>query len=262
MSKEIPSLKGKVAIVSGAAQGIGLACAKLLHERGMRVLAFDTNPAIQNQDVLEPRVADVGRREDVESVIAQALQLGEIALLVNNAATWKITPVDSPWEQVLADWHFIMDTNLRGLLMLSRSVIPHLRANGFGHIINMSTYYVLPAKSPGTNNSQTDLYNASKWALNGFTDAWSKHLAPDNIMVNGMAMGAVATPMLANLFPKQTIPPAQATMLLKPEQIAQQMWDIIHSGRSGENFGAWVGEDVTLGTEPPGHQKITGLTQR
>ena len=76
-----------------------------------------------------------------------------------------------------------------------------------------------------------------------------------------MAMGAVVTPMLANLFPDQKIPEETANSLLQPEQIAQQMWDIIESGRSGENFGAWVGEDVNLGPEPPTHQKITGLTQ-
>ena len=82
---------------------------------------------------------------------------GGLDILVNNAGTWRRTPVDSSWEQAVADWDFIMDTNLKGLLMLSRASVPLLRARGGGDIINISTYYVLPAKSEGTNQPDTDL---------------------------------------------------------------------------------------------------------
>ena len=131
------ALEGKVAIVSGAAQGIGLACANLLKANGVEVLAFDINPAIEQFDNFYTCVADVSKREDVERVVEQALKLGDIAILVNNAAAWKLTPVEGSWEQALADWDHIMDTNLRGVLMISRAVIPHLRSTGFGHIINI-----------------------------------------------------------------------------------------------------------------------------
>ena len=91
------------------------------------------------------------------------------------------------------DWDHIMDTNLKGVLMLSRASTAHMKARG--DIINISSYYVLPAKV-WAQPPDTDLYNASKWALNGFTDAWAKYLDQYGIKVNGMCMGAVDTPML------------------------------------------------------------------
>ncbi len=142
--------------------------------------------------------------------------------------------------------------------MLSRASIPHLKQAG-GHIINVSTYYVLPAKSDGTNQPDTDLYNASKWALNGFTDAWSKSLAKYNIAVNGMCMGAVDTPMLHGFFKNGELPSELAKNVLSPDALAQQLVEIMASGRTGENFGAWVGEPVTISEPPLPHQRITGV---
>lgn len=246
-----------VAIVSGAAAGLGAAFAMRLASEGYQVLGFDCDPAVNDVPGITPMVADVSLRADVEKVIAAAVSMGTIKVLVNNAGTWKKTPVDSPWEQALADWDYIMDTNLKGVLMLSRAAVPHLRTTG-GHIINLSSYYVLPAKSDGTNPPDTDLYNASKWALNGFTDAWAKTLEPDGVCVNGMCMGAVDTPMLRGLFPDQKIPEPLASGVMSADAIANQMIDIMNSGRTGENFGAWVGEEISLGELPPIHKRITG----
>ncbi|MBT5685191.1 MAG: SDR family oxidoreductase [Gammaproteobacteria bacterium] len=251
------SLSGKVAIVSGAAQGLGRAFAIRLAEEGCMVLGFDVKKEVLNVAGVTGMVADVSKRDDVERVVSKAAGMGEIAVLVNNAGTWKKTPVDSAWQQALDDWDFIMDTNLKGVMMLSRAVVPFLQRNG-GHIINLSTYYVLPAKSDGTNQPDTDLYNASKWALNGFTDAWAKYLEKDNVKVNGMCMGATDTPMLRGLFPTKQLPAEMASVVMKAEDIAGQMMEIIASGRTGENFGAWVGEEITIGDQPPLHKRITG----
>ncbi len=253
------SLAGKVAIVSGAAQGLGRAFTERLVNEGMSVLAFDVKGEVTGIGIEGATgvVADVSGREDVERVISQATGMGELALVVNNAGTWKKTPVDSSWSQALADWDFIMDTNLKGVLMLSRAAVPHLKSAGGGHIINISSYYVLPARSDGTNPPDTDLYNASRWALNGFTDAWAKYLEKDGIRVNGMCMGAVDTPMLRGLFPGGELPVALGDVM-QDADIAQQMMDIIASGRTGENFGAWVGEPVSIGEQAPIHKRITG----
>lgn len=252
------SLSGKVAIVSGAAQGLGRAFAERLVRAGMSVLAFDVKDDVTRIEGATGVIADVSKRDDVEKITSQAAGMGDVAVVVNNAGTWKKTPVDSGWDQALADWDFIMDTNLKGVLMLSRAAVPHLRSAGGGHIINISTYYVLPAKSDGTNQSDTDLYNASKWALNGYTDAWAKYLAKDNINVNGMCMGAVDTPMLRGLFPDNELPADMKSVVMQDADIAQQMMDIIESGRTGENFGAWVGEPISIGEQPPLHKRITG----
>ena len=151
------SLSGKVAIVSGAAQGLGRAFAIRLAEEGCAVLGFDVKKEVLDVPGVTGMVADVSKREDVESVVSKASGMGGIAVLVNNAGTWRKTPVDSPWQQAIDDWDFIMDTNLKGVMMLSRAVVPFLQKDG-GHIINLSTYYVLPAKSDGTNQPDTDLY--------------------------------------------------------------------------------------------------------
>jgi len=251
------SLSGKVAIVSGAAQGLGRAFAIRLAEEGCAVLGFDVKKEVLDVPGVTGMVADVSKRDDVESVVSKASGMGGIAVLVNNAGTWRKTPVDSPWQQAIDDWDFIMDTNLKGVMMLSRAVVPFLQKGG-GHIINLSTYYVLPAKSDGTNQPDTDLYNASKWALNGFTDAWAEYLEKDNVKVNGMCMGATDTPMLRGLFPTKQLPAEMASVVMKAEDIAGQMIEIIASGRSGENFGAWVGEEITIGVQPLLHKRITG----
>jgi len=268
-------LDGKSAIVSGAARGLGLAFAKALAERGASVLMFDKAEDVRAagerlaQDTggrIKALVADVSRREDVERVVAAAVaEHGGVDILVNNAGTWRQTPVDSDWQQTLDDWDFIMNTNLKGVLMLSRACVPHMKGRANANIINISTYYVLPARSGGTNQPHTDLYNASKWALNGFTDAWAGHLAGDGIRVNGLAMGAVDTPMLRNLFEGGKLPPDLADGVMQPEQIAAQMMALIDEGsdgRTGENIGAWVGYPVELPPRRPPHERVTGINIR
>ena len=264
----MPLLDGQVGIVSGAAQGLGTAFAKVLSENGAQVVAFDVQQSVTDvvkeiEDATGNKVlgmvADVSKRADVESVVATAVEtFGGIDVLVNNAGTWKRTPVDTPWAQAVADWDAIMDTNFKGVLMLSRACVPHLISRGGGNIVNVSTYYVLPARSKGTNPPDTDLYNASKWALNGFTQAWSRHLAVHKIRVNGLCMGATDTPMLRGLFDDGQLPPEIAETVMQPEQIGAQMVDVLKSDRTGENFGAWVGYPVGLGIPPAPHRTISG----
>jgi NAD(P)-dependent dehydrogenase (short-subunit alcohol dehydrogenase family) len=261
-------LDGRAAIVSGAGRGLGEAFARRLAAEGASVLLFDVLPAVESVAAeiastasgrVLGMVADVGRRADVEAVVARAVDtFGGVDLLVNNAGTWRDTPVDGSWEQALADWDFIMDTNLEGLLLLSRACVPHLRARGGGDIVNISTYYVLPARSAGTNPPNTDLYNASKWAINGFTDAWSKYLAKDGIRVNALCMGATDTPMLRGLFDGGRLPADLAEVVMQPAQIAQLLIDLLRDGRTGENVGAWVGHPVALGPVKLPHKRITG----
>lgn len=262
------TLQGRSAIVTGAAQGLGRAFAEALVRAGVNVTLCDAQPSapevaaeLSGPGKAVGLVADVSRRADVQRLVDTALaSFGRIDTLVNNAGRWRRTLVTDPFEKALADWDFIMDTNLRGLLLLSRACVPHLVDAGGGDIVNISTYYVLPAKSPGTNSPDTDLYNASKWALNGFTQAWARVLEPKRVRVNALCMGATDTPMLRGLWPGD--PPADfARTWMKPEQLAQQLLDLLEEGpggRTGENIGAWVGEPVVLGPRKPAHRTITG----
>jgi 3-oxoacyl-[acyl-carrier protein] reductase len=247
--------------VTGAAQGLGEAFAERLADEGARVLAVDCEDAVLTRfsnDAITPLVADVSKREGCEAIVAKAAELGPVGVLVNNAGRWKRTPVDSSWEQALADWDEIMDTNLLGVLMLSRLVVPHMIEQKQGDIVNVSTYYVLPARSEGTNPADTDLYAASKWALNGFTDAWALHLAKHDIRVNGLCMGAVDTAMLRGLFADGELPKSFASQVMQSADIAGQLVSLIEDGRTGENVGAWVGHPIELGPPKPAHRRITG----
>lgn len=261
-------LAGKVALVSGAAQGLGEAYARALSAAGASVCVFDVQPQVHETAAaiaastghpVHAMVADVASREDVERVVATVVeQFGGLDILVNNAGNWRRTPVDSAWQQALDDWDYIMDTNLKGVLMLSRACVPLLQRRGGGDIVNISTYYVLPARSDGTNQPDTDLYNASKWALNAFTDDWSKYLAKDNIRVNGLCMGATDTPMLRGFFPDGELPQELAANVLSSAALGQQLLDLLADGRSGENIGAWVGEPVGIPPLAAPHRKVTG----
>jgi NAD(P)-dependent dehydrogenase (short-subunit alcohol dehydrogenase family) len=203
-------------------------------------------------------VADVSKLEDLQRVVAAAVDAhGGVDLLVNNAGVWARTRVTDPFAKAVADWDEVMNPNLRGLLLLSRLCVPLMIERGGGDIVNMSTYYVLPAKSAGTNSPDTDLYNASKWALNGLTQAWALALAEHDIRVNAIAMGATDTNMLRGLWAGD--PPAEfAATWIQPEQIASLLLELLEDGRSGENIGAWIGEPIKLGPRKPAHRTITG----
>jgi len=261
-------LKGRSAIVTGGSTGLGRAFAKALVGAGADVTLCDVRddaPAVA-MDLGGPgraqgTVADVSDPADVERLIDAAVNaFGGVDLLVNNAARWAQTPISDPFEKAVSDWDWIMGTNLLGVLLCSRACVPLMIERGGGDIVNISTYYVLPAHHGSTNPPDTDLYNASKWALNGFTQAWALALAERNIRVNALAMGPTDTEMLRGLFDGD--PPAEfAATWMKPEQIAGQLLDLLREGpqgRSGENIGAWTGEPVELGPRKPPHRAITG----
>ena len=140
-------MSDNVAIVSGAARGMGNGFAKKLASEGYKVLAFDIDKAVENLKGVQGMVADVSKVDQVEAVVEEANKLGVIKVVVNNAGAWRKTPVDSPWEQALSDWDYIMNTNLKGVLMLSRASIAQMKERG-GNIINISSCLLYTSPSP------------------------------------------------------------------------------------------------------------------
>lgn len=269
------TLAGRSAVVTGGATGLGRAFVEALAGQGADVTFCDLlaeTPAVAagiqaaakaqagdgRAGRVQGMVADVSQLDDLKRLVDGAgSAFGGVDLLVNNAGRWRRTLVTDSYDKAVADWDFIMDTNLMGVLLLSRLCVPLMVERGGGDIVNISTYYVLPAKSPGTNSPDTDLYNASKWALNGFTQAWSRSLADQNVRVNALCMGAVDTAMLRGLWDGDP-PQDLAAAWMQPEQIAALLLDLLADGRSGENIGAWVGEPVRLGPRKPAHRTVTG----
>ena len=259
-------LSGKTAIVTGAAQGLGKAFAERLATEGANVAICDIREDVeavgaaigQTGAQALARVFDIASRGACEDFVAEtAARFGGVDILVNNAAVWRSTPVTDPWDKAVADFDAVMDVNLKAPMMMIRLAVPHMIARGGGDIVNISTDYVLPKRRDGVNAPDTDLYNASKWGLNGLTDGGAQALAPHNIRVNGLAMGPTDTEMLRALFkPGGKLshlggpdgpPPEVIAGFMDPAEIARLLIDLLKDGRTGENIGVWAGQPIELG---------------
>ena len=259
-------LSGKTAIITGAAQGLGQAFAERLAREGASLAICDIQDgvlavgrAIESAGCQAlTRVFDIAEREACEAFVADtAARFGGVDILVNNAAVWRSTPVTDPWDKALEDFDSVMDVNVKAVMMMSRLCVPSMIARGGGDIVNISTDYVLPKRRDGVNAPDTDLYNASKWALNGLTDAAAQTLAADNIRVNALAMGPTDTQMLRALFkPGGKLahlggpdgpPPEILAEFMDPADIAGLLIDLMKDGRTGENIGIWAGFPIKLG---------------
>jgi 3-oxoacyl-[acyl-carrier protein] reductase len=185
----------RVAIVTGASRGIGLATARALLEAGDTV-ALVSRPG----DALARAVAglraegldahalpgDVGRPDEVARIVAEVSALGSLRLLVNAAGTLVIEPVEATSDE---SWETTLRTNLTGAFLFCRAAIPHLRAAGVGAIVNVGSV----AGLFGAGLSAA--YAASKAALTSFSQSLAVELLPDRIRVCAVSPGLVATEM-------------------------------------------------------------------
>lgn len=183
-------LQDRVAIVTGAAQGIGKAIARKLHAEGATVAAADINAegAERTADELERGQGievDISSPESVEAMVKAVLDAhGKVDALVNNAA---IIPF-VPWEEVELDyWRKIIDTNLTGVYLCSRAAWKPMREAGYGRIVNITSNTTLA----GTPNMAP--YVAAKGGVWTFTRALATEVGADGITVNAVAPGLTAS---------------------------------------------------------------------
>ena len=190
----------RVAIVTGAARGLGRAFAEGLRADGYEVVGCDVDSAVEELPGLGFR-ADVSVPDDVRRVVDGAMERhGRIDVLVNNAGIARSTRAGHDWERGLRDFEEVVGTNFHGAYLFGRAVAPIMISQEGGHIVNVSTDHVLP--EPGKKvwgHGGMDLYNASKWALNGLTLDWATTLRRHRVRVNGICLGATDTPMLREL---------------------------------------------------------------
>lgn len=194
-------LQNKVSLITGAAQGIGLATALKFAREGAIVVVCDVNPEAVDAAVAlcqaegataKGYVMDVTQRPMVDSVVASVVaEWGRVDVLVNNAG---ITQDARLQKMTIEQFDRVVDVNLRGVFHCSQAVADIMVAQGRGVILNASSVVGVYGNFGQTN------YAATKFGVIGFTKTWSRELGPKGVRVNAVAPGFISTPIL------QTIP--------------------------------------------------------
>jgi NAD(P)-dependent dehydrogenase (short-subunit alcohol dehydrogenase family) len=195
-------LKGKVVLVTGGGRGLGEAVCHNLSSAGASIVVADIRDDLAHQVSSEiqsngfhalPLVLDVTDEEDAKTAIHKIVsQYGRLDALINNAGTDVTLSIE---ELSLKDWDRIIAVNLRAPFILSKFVLPIMKEQGSGHIINISS---TAAKRAWANASA---YHASKWGLLGFSHALHVEARPYNVKVTALVAGGMQTPFLLERFP-------------------------------------------------------------
>ncbi len=180
-------LKGKIALVTGGLGDLGYAVGQRLHEEGCTVVLADLQPDKENRashiqaSFVQVDISDEKAVQQACEHIAKAI--GNVHILVNTAAYFVFKGVEATAE----DWAKINAVNIGGTSLVAKYIVPQMRKNGGGSIINFSSV----SGFVGQSNFAT--YNATKFAIRGLTKCWAQDLAQDGIRVNTLCPGYIYT---------------------------------------------------------------------
>jgi len=214
------NLKGKTAIVTGGTKGIGRAIAEALLREGLSVCI-----AARDQDQIDKAVSELGDNaygfacdvrdyEQVEGLFTYTImELGGLDILVNNAGIGIFQTVE---ETSAEDFRAVLETNVFGVFYCCREAIPEMRKRGGGYIINISS---LAGANP---HPRMAAYNASKFGLNGFSEALMQEVRHDGIKVSYIMPGSVNTEFGGDTASDEK------SWQLTPQDIARVVVDLLH----------------------------------
>ncbi|MGQ9645825.1 MAG: SDR family NAD(P)-dependent oxidoreductase [Thermodesulfobacteriota bacterium] len=196
-------LKDLVGVITGSGKGLGKGMAEKFFQEGARVVTWDRSGLAKGvAEALDPSGertlyvrADVRDEKQVESAISEIVKkFGRLDILVNNAGISRHKPIE---EMTLELWNEVIDTNLTGVFLCSKAVIPIMRKQGRGKIVNIASLGGRTGR-PGVGIN----YAASKAGLIGITMLLAKELGPSGIYVNAIAPGAILTEQTAQ-YPRE-----------------------------------------------------------
>jgi len=219
------NLKNKVAIITGASRGIGKGCALYLAKAGADVVinynkTRNIDKLVQECEKYKinalPFKANVASESDCKKMVEFTVKnFGRVDILVNNAGVWTYAPIDKMPDEILNE---TLDVNLRGVFYLTREVVPHMKKQKSGNIINISS------TAGQRGEADHSHYAATKGAIISLTKSLSAELAPWNIRVNCVAPGWVYTDMSKAALKSKERKQILSTIPLKrvgtPEEIA------------------------------------------
>ncbi|HWG49509.1 MAG TPA: 3-oxoacyl-[acyl-carrier-protein] reductase [Candidatus Acidoferrales bacterium] len=217
----MPGVAGHVALVTGASQGIGRACALALAESGAQLALAARNEeklagVVKDAESKGAQAAafrmDVSEEDSVKTAVKSAIErFGKIDILINNAGITKDTLL---MRMKRADWDSVMQTNLTGAFFCTQAVISSMLKQRWGRIINITSVFGQMGQVGQAN------YAASKAGLIGFTMAMAREVASRNITVNAVAPGYIETAMTESL----------------PQELKAKVNDMIPLGRGGTDM--------------------------
>jgi NAD(P)-dependent dehydrogenase (short-subunit alcohol dehydrogenase family) len=220
--------EGKVVIITGGARGIGAAVVKKFAQEGYRTVSVDILAEGENVCeeirkrgyVCEFYCSDVSRESEVQNVVSQTIQkYGRLDVLVNNAGIVLVKPLDEiGWDE----FRRVIDVNIGGTFLYSKHVIPQMKKQNKGVIVNMA--------SVSGHIGQTDhaIYGSTKGAILAMTRALAWEVAPYKIRVNSISPGSVDTPML------------RGDIQIESERTGLPYQDVKAKREAEQAFGRWA----------------------
>jgi 3-oxoacyl-[acyl-carrier protein] reductase len=210
-------LAGRLAVVTGAGQGLGRAFATRLRAEGARVVIADLDAAKAEAVAAglgagaTAIAVDVADPDSVAELARRAGELGPVDILVNNASIFSTLEM-RPFDDIPVDeWDRVMAVNVKGVFLCARAFVPGMRAAGYGKIVNISSATVFIGRPLYLH------YVTSKAAVIGLTRALATEVGPAGIRVNAVTPGATQTEV-----PRKTVTPEQAERIIAAQAIKRR----------------------------------------
>ncbi|NIM58215.1 MAG: glucose 1-dehydrogenase [Candidatus Aminicenantes bacterium] len=229
MKNERRELQDKVAIVTGGGRGIGRAIAAKIAEAGAEVIVADIDSALAKKTAQELSEeygepigvqVDVAQEESVEAMTKMALKkFGRVDILINNAGTMFRTRFQ---EISVEEWKDTLLVNLTGPFLCTRALLPTMKKNSYGRIVNISSSAGRSVSTLGGAH-----YTASKAGLLGFTRAVAKEVASFGITINAVCPGLIDTQMVRNTTTKEELDAFMNSFPIQRLGLPQEVGDLV-----------------------------------